>query len=230
MDSDWTISSRSSSPCWGVKSVKPSSHRSFPLAQPQERSFSAARVSRSLGSRAVWAVRASYSPKINPRSRSLSPSGPGASSPARISSSGDTQQLFSSSAVASRAVRNEGRLEGRLYTVSLGEAFCTARYISSSRPPGSSSSTPSPPAIWKMRLDRRLKDSTSAYRLAWGPPAVHRARSVSWDCCSGTSSTWGRSRPARHIRSSTAVVLPDPARPNSSLNMGAPPFQCYCGS
>ena len=45
--------------CWGVKSVKPSSHRSLPAAQGQSFSFSAVRVSRSLGSRATWAVRAS---------------------------------------------------------------------------------------------------------------------------------------------------------------------------
>ena len=58
---EWACSSRreSTSICWGVKSVKPSSHRSLPAAQGQSFSFSAVRVSRSLGSRATWAVRAS---------------------------------------------------------------------------------------------------------------------------------------------------------------------------
>ena len=50
----WAMSWASTSPCWGVKSVKPSSHRSMSWAQGQAESFSAVRVSRSRGSRAQF--------------------------------------------------------------------------------------------------------------------------------------------------------------------------------
>ena len=52
----WAISWASTSPCWGVKSVKPSSHRSLPAAQGQSFSFSAVRVSRSLRDTAYKAM------------------------------------------------------------------------------------------------------------------------------------------------------------------------------
>ena len=52
-------SRRSSWSCWGVKSVKPSSQMSVPAAQAVLFSLSAARVSRSRGSQAIWAASAS---------------------------------------------------------------------------------------------------------------------------------------------------------------------------
>ena len=160
----------------------------------------------------------------------MSPSPPPASSPARQSCSGVMRQLFSSSAVARRPVRKALFREGRAKTFSSADTDWRAAYISSTRPPASSAGAASPPAAAKTRLASRVKETTSAYWETRLPAMAHSRRSASWDCCSGTMSSFPPAPLRAPMASSRAVVFPAPERPSTSFSTVLSPFSLLCST